>query len=238
MALPNWTVSVFRTPTGPKSAILGVRPGRRIGTKPMIDRRGALIVEAVIALVLLTTATVALTKLAKSSAALDRQSDQRLVATLAAENTIERLQGVASDKLSGQADQVAALVAQDAGCQIDVSTEPFTTGDREGIHVRVDASISPAIRVSLHDWRFAPESNGDSEDSTDNTAAKEGNDARFDFSTLWWANRPTTKCNDFGRSVGNAVGAVSPGGLGRQYSRVDYPSRCPQQPCIAKQSIR
>jgi Tfp pilus assembly protein PilV len=143
----------------------------------MMNRRGALIVEAVIALVLLTTATVALTKLAKSSAALDRQSDQRLIATLAAENTIQRLQGVASDKLSGQADQVAALVAQDAGCQIDVSTESFTTGDREGIHVRVDAKISPAIRVSLHDWRFAAESNADSEDSTDNTASKGGNDA-------------------------------------------------------------
>jgi len=167
MALANWRASGFSKPTRPKSAILSVRPERRLGTKPLMNRRGALIIEAVIALVLLTTATIALTKLAKSSAALGQQSDQRLTATLAAENTIQRLQGVAAEKLSEQADQVAALVAQDAGCEIDVSTEPFTTGDREGIHVRVDVSIAPAIRVSLHDWRF------DSE-PTDNNG---GNDA-------------------------------------------------------------
>ncbi len=163
MALPNWIATVVRTPTCPlstvpRSAGEGIRPRLRLERKLTINRRGTLIVEAVIALVLLATATFALTKLAKSSAALGQQSDQRLTATLAAENTIQRLQGVAADKLSDQADQVAALVAQDTGCEIDVSTEPFTTGDREGIHVRVDASIGPAIRVSLHDWRLPPDS--------------------------------------------------------------------------------
>ena len=169
MALPNRTASVL------------------VGLKPTANRRAALIIEAVIALVLLSTATVALTKLAKSSAALGQQSDQRLVATLAAENTIERLQGVAVEELSDQADQVAALVAQDAGCDIDVTTEPFTVGDRQGIHVRVDTTIAPAIRIRLHDWRFAVEpkveSNEEqdaktkSEDSDDETAANGGDDA-------------------------------------------------------------
>jgi Tfp pilus assembly protein PilV len=183
MALPNWTVTVFRMPTCPTSAILGIRPARRLGTKPtinrrgpLINRRGTLIVEAVMALVLLTTATVALTKLARSAAALDQQSDQRLTATLAAENTIQRLQGVGVEKLSDQADQVADLVARNAGCEIDISTEPFTTGDRQGIHVRVDATISPAVRISLHDWRFVPEPKVESEDSTGNTAAGGGED--------------------------------------------------------------
>ena len=92
---------------------------REMAIRPRTSRRAALIVEAVIALLLLSTATVALTKLAKSSAALGRQSDERLVATLAAENTIQRLQGVAVEELSDQADQVADLVAQDAGCEID-----------------------------------------------------------------------------------------------------------------------
>jgi len=143
----------------------------------MKNRRGALIVEAVIALVLLATATVALTKLARSSAALVRQSDQRLTATLAAENTIQRLRGVATGDLADQADTVAKLVAQDAGCEIDVTTEPFTTGERQGIHLRVDASFSPAVGISLHDWRFDSEADGEADAATNGAATDGGTDA-------------------------------------------------------------
>ena len=200
MALPNRTVSVFvrsnpiyRVQRHEQPHESGYYeqgweiPTIRSRRRPAANRRAALIIEAVIALVLLSTATVALTKLAKSSAALGQQSDQRLVATLAAESTIERLQGVAVEELSDQADQVAALVAQEAGCDIDVTTEPFTVGDRQGIHVRVDATIAPAIRIRLHDWRFAVEpkveSNEEqdaktkSEDSDDEAAANGGDDA-------------------------------------------------------------
>lgn len=140
-------------------------------------RCGALIVEAVMALVLLATATVALAKLARSSAALVRQSDQRLIATLAAENTIQRLRGVATVDLADQADSVAKLVAQDAGCQISVTTEPFTTGQHRGIHVQVDASFSNSVGISLHDWRFASRDDGQADEATSDTPTEGGTDA-------------------------------------------------------------
>ncbi len=184
MALPNRTASVF-VRSNRVHAVIPQRPdesghyqqGWEIPTirsmrRPHANRRAALIIEAVIALVLLSTATVALTKLARSSAALGQQSDQRLVATLAAENTIERLRGVGVEELSDQADQVAELVAQDAGCEIVISTAPFTVGDRQGIHVRVDATISPAIRIRLHDWRFAVESKLESNEEETKTKSE------------------------------------------------------------------
>jgi len=117
-------------------------------------RGGSLVIEAVIAAALLATATYGLTQLAKSAAVLRQQSDQRLAATLAAENTLERLRGVPLAELTGQADEVAEIVAASSGCEVDVSTTPFTAAARDGIHLRVDVSPSQNIRVTLHDWRL------------------------------------------------------------------------------------
>ena len=120
-------------------------------------RVGSLIVEAVIASMLMVTATIALAQLARHSAALSSQADQRLAATLAAENMIERLNDLSDDKVRAGAAAVVAEVAEVSGCRIVVDSEPFDSGSGRGLHVRVVASpqADADLRVSLHDWRIA-----------------------------------------------------------------------------------
>jgi hypothetical protein len=133
-------------------------------------RRGSLVIEAAISVALLATAAYGLTRLASDWAQLNRQADQRLAATLAAENTRERLRRVTDDRLEEQAVEIAALVAEASGCDIEVSTEPFTHRDREGIHVRVEASPERNTRVTLHDWRLPATRSQQSESSGEETS--------------------------------------------------------------------
>jgi Tfp pilus assembly protein PilV len=135
-------------------------------------RTGSLVIEAVIAVALLATAAYGLTKLASSAAALSRQSDQRLAATLAAENTVERLRRLPAERLAAEAGGVAQLVSESAACQVEVSTETFSVAAGKSVHVRVDASPAKNIRVTLHDWRWVnepSEQNGESETSAEST---------------------------------------------------------------------
>ncbi|GAA5506047.1 hypothetical protein [Novipirellula caenicola] len=117
-------------------------------------RRGSLIVEAAICFVLLATAVVALMKLAQGSSRLSKQADQRLVATLAAENTLERLQHVGTDALKSRAEEIAAAIAEQTRCDVQVTVEDFQSQLRSGTHLRVEASCSPEVRITLHDWRL------------------------------------------------------------------------------------
>ena len=117
-------------------------------------RRGILIVEAAICFVLLTTAVVALMKLAQSSAVLSKQADQRLVATLAAENTLERLRDVTANELESSADEVAAAITEQTKCDVKVTVNDFQSQSRSGTHLRIEATCSPDVHVTLHDWRL------------------------------------------------------------------------------------
>jgi Tfp pilus assembly protein PilV len=135
-------------------------------------RSGSLVIEAVIAVALLATAAYGLAKLASSAAALSRQSDQRLAATLAAENTVERLRRLPAERLAAEAGGVAHLVSESAACEVKVSTDIFSVAAGKSVHVRVDASPAKNIRVTLHDWRWVNESseqNGASETSAEST---------------------------------------------------------------------
>ncbi|EMI16315.1 hypothetical protein RMSM_06763 [Rhodopirellula maiorica SM1] len=117
-------------------------------------RRGSLIVEAAICFVLLATAVMALMKLAQNSSRLSKQADQRLVATLAAENALERLHHVAGDELKSSADEVAAAIGEESRCDVEVTVEDFQSQSRSGFHLRVEATCSPEVRITLHDWRW------------------------------------------------------------------------------------
>ena len=125
-------------------------------------RAGSLIIEAVVSVALLASATFALAKLAQSAAELSQQSDQRLAAALVAENTLERLRGVPAEQIASRSEDVAEQMRMTSGCKVEVTTEPFS----QGVHVRVDVSPSPNVRVTLHDWRLAaPDDEGASNES-------------------------------------------------------------------------
>lgn len=134
-------------------------------------RRGSLVIEAAIAVTLLATAAYGLSRLASGWTVLSRQADQRLTATLAAENARERLRRLSDEQLTEQADAIAAAIGEESGCQLSVTTTPFTDADRDGMHVRVDVVPGANVRVTLHDWRIipqpaqAPESEADDQDS-------------------------------------------------------------------------
>lgn len=135
-------------------------------------RTGSLVIEAVIAVALLATAVYGLTKLASSAAALSRQSDQRLAATLAAENTVERLRRLPAERLAAEARGVAQLVSESAACDVEVSTEIFSVAAGNSVHVRVDASPTKNVRITLHDWRWInepSEQKGESDTSAEST---------------------------------------------------------------------
>ena len=134
-------------------------------------RRGSLVIEAAIAVTLLATAAYGLSRIASGWTVLSRQADQRLTATLAAENARERLRRLSDEQLPEQADAIAAAIGEETGCQLSVTTTPFTDDDRDGVHVRVDVVPGVNMRVTLHDWRIIqqpeqePESDADNQES-------------------------------------------------------------------------
>lgn len=134
-------------------------------------RRASLMVEAVIAVTLLSTAIVALGKLAQSTARLQIQSDQRLTAALAADNLFERLREIPTPSIDESAKELAAQWLAKTGCKLEVETEPFTVRGRDGVHVTVISRPSDGRPVTLHDWYLA----SPSEDPSDE--AKEDDDA-------------------------------------------------------------
>ena len=119
------------------------------------SRCGSLIVESVIVIALLATAFVALGNLATSSSAISQNADQRLAATLAAENMLQRLQAVSFDSVIEQSPAVAKLIQNSSGYELQVKAEEFRAGDRDAIHLIVTVAASETVSVTLHDWRFA-----------------------------------------------------------------------------------
>ncbi len=117
-------------------------------------RHGSLIIEAAVSFVLLTTAAVGLMQLARSSTVLTRDADMRTACELATENAIQRLSDVPLSEIESRVEEVAKAVTEITKCEVTISTEPFETGDRQGIHLRVQASANHDQRVTLHDWRF------------------------------------------------------------------------------------
>ncbi len=130
------------------------------------SRRGSLVIEAVVVIALLATAFVALGKLAATSAALSQNADQRLAATLAAENLLQRLQSVSIDAVVADAQQIAKTIQDSCGYQINLKTDQFRASERDAIHVAVTVTASDVVSVTLHDWRIGePASSDQGEDN-------------------------------------------------------------------------
>ena len=128
-------------------------------------RQGSLVIDAVVALALLTTAFVALGRLANSSAALSLNSDQRLAATLAGENVVERLRSVAFDALDDKAAEAGRAVEETTGFDVQIKITPFQLETREAIHLSVRVQVSEEVSVNIHDWRIANAASVASEDA-------------------------------------------------------------------------
>lgn len=109
-------------------------------------------IEAVVALALLATATAAVAKLGRTRALLEQQADGRVAATLAAENVLAIVRAESFTAVAGAAEATARQVGQDSDCQVAVATAEFDTAGRRGIHVRVTAQQAPGPPVILHDW--------------------------------------------------------------------------------------
>lgn len=131
------------------------RSGR--GRSGQSARRGSFVIDVAIGVALLATAAYGLAQLASGSAALNRHADQRLAALLAAENTRARVRRASFDRLPERAEEIASAISLESRCEVDVSTEPFTSGGRNGIHIRVVAKPATNTQLTLHDWRFETE---------------------------------------------------------------------------------
>ncbi len=130
-------------------------------------RRGGFIIEAVISVALLATGMFALTRLAQTSSQLHRQSDNRLAAKLAAENVFARIEGAPAESVETLAAQAAKAVQTDSGCTIKLSTEPFETAGRSGVHLQVEATAGTQVSLTMHRWYFDPQSSPPQEQEAD-----------------------------------------------------------------------
>lgn len=135
-------------------------------------------IECVIAAALIATATLALTRLAHHTTQLNHQSDNRLSAKLTAENFLERSKEIDAEQLESSVADLAESMADQYGSEITVTSDPFESGIRKGVHLRIDVAATPSARVTLHDWRWlSPEETdaegGDDGDSEDSPAADE-----------------------------------------------------------------
>lgn len=129
-----------------------------------LSRRGSLIIESVVALTLLATALVALGKLAATSTAIGKQGDQRLAATLAAENLLERLDAIPFEEVAAEARRIADVIEESCGYDIAATTEEFRAGDTDSIHVSVTVRASSLVAVTLHDWKTSVPKSSESGD--------------------------------------------------------------------------
>ncbi|TWU47246.1 hypothetical protein Poly51_50450 [Rubripirellula tenax] len=122
--------------------------------RPSRMRRGSVVLEAVLASALLATAGVTLARLAQSSAALNRQSDQQLAATLAADNVMHRLDGLSVEDVRSSVDKTCASISRSSGCDVQAIIDDVVGVDARGIHVRVEVTTGGGGRVRRHHWKF------------------------------------------------------------------------------------
>ena len=116
-------------------------------------------IEAVIAVALLATASLAVVQLARSSVDLQLRGDREIAAILTAQNVLMRLDGMDSAQL--QQDQMAVIeqsASKASGCEVAISLIPFDGQGAAGTHIEVEVTAGNQVRVQLHDWRLASSS--------------------------------------------------------------------------------
>ena len=132
-----------------------VRPMHSSRRRREINRRGSFIVEAAVVVLLLGTASLALTKLAHSSTRLRQRADRQLSAALTAQNALTRLRAVDADQVSQRIGEIEEACERDSGCQVELIATPFEQPQVTGIHLRVEVTAADQIGVTLHDWKVS-----------------------------------------------------------------------------------
>ena len=140
-------------------------------------RRGSLLIEAGVSLLLLGTAAVALTKLARGSVELQHQSDAAFASALAAENVRERLTALSDSEFDSESDAdfsgITESVSKSSGCSVNVTKNAFSAGAVGGVHLVIEVGHPPDTRVVLDSWRFS-NSNVEGRESSDAESTQEG----------------------------------------------------------------
>lgn len=116
-----------------------------------VNRRGSLIIEAVVSSALLATAVVAVTHLGVASKKLGSQADAQMLATLEAANILERLQGSELNSLNAQAASIQASYPSDSAT---ITATPFSNGPNDGVHLFVELRVNERAVASVNDWRL------------------------------------------------------------------------------------
>ena len=138
--------------------------GRRNRTAPLaVTRRGTTLIEATVALMVLSAAMLALVQMLSLATQQRRLTEVRRIALEEVANQAERVaalpwQGAAADQLKTWEPSAALLAAiPQAKCQIAVSEEAGPPAARR-VHLEItwtDADGQPALPVGLTVWKFA-----------------------------------------------------------------------------------
>ena len=120
--------------------------------------------EAIVAVLLLATASLAVVRLARSSVDLQRRADREMAAALTAQNVLAHLAPIASDQLPDQIADVERSFGNRSGCDVDISIRPFDREGVTGIHLGVKVTAGNQARVEMHDWRLDLPSSGEVRD--------------------------------------------------------------------------
>ncbi len=115
---------------------------------------GSFVIEAVISVLLLATASLAVVRLARSSVDLQLRADREMAAALTAQNVIRQLDALPSDPFPEQVAEIENAYGQQSGCDVSISLRPFDRDGVAGLHLRVDVAAGDQARVTLHDWRL------------------------------------------------------------------------------------
>ena len=113
-------------------------------------------IEAVISVALLATASVAVVRLARSSVDLQLRADREMAAVLTAQNTVGRLESIPSEQIVEEIAELERSYGDESGCEIRIAIRPFDRDATAGLHLRVEVTAGDDVRVTLHDWRLNP----------------------------------------------------------------------------------
>lgn len=159
------------------------------GTRRRRLRDGSLLIEAVIAIMLLATASLAVMRLAATSVTLQRDAEQKLAATLTAQNILARLDRMSPesfddlDGLSKSLEQIEVSYEETFPGDVVISARRFENQGIAGVHLHVLVTIGPNVRVSLDDWRLTKAENGEARAAKQDAAKQDDVTSKGDRGT-------------------------------------------------------
>ncbi|WP_068265492.1 hypothetical protein [Rubripirellula obstinata] len=114
---------------------------RSIVSNPVRSRTGGVLIEAIVASMLLVTATTSLTRFVVSSRQLGIAADQQLAAKLVTENAIERLRSIPAKDWPANAESVAKAVTEASGISTQIEMSSFQIDQRQAWHATIRSQI-------------------------------------------------------------------------------------------------